>query len=221
MPKYIDIETWERREAFAFFKDFDHPFFGITTRVDVTKLVAHCKRTGRSFASAALFLLLHTANGYAPMRLRIDGDRVALHERIHPSTTELAGGTEKLVVIGFDHADSFAAFDANFQAARAAAVSQTEFLRERDRRPDTLHYSMVPWLDFTSVQHARNLSAYVGSEPKIVFGKHVQSGDRRTMAVSVECHHALMDGGHVAEFLRRLQAAFDDADGLLGVAGPA
>lgn len=216
MPTYIDIETWERREAFAFFKDFDHPFFGITTRVDVTALVAHCKRTGRPFASAALFLLLHTANGYAPMRLRIEGERVVLHDRIHPSTTELAGGTEKLVVIGFDHADTFAGFDANFQAARQAALTQTEFLNDRDKRPDTLHYSMVPWLDFTSVQHARNLSAYIGSEPKIVFGKHVSDGEGRSMSVSVECHHALMDGGHVAQFLRRLQAAFDDADTLLG-----
>jgi chloramphenicol O-acetyltransferase type A len=50
--------------------------------------------------------------------------------------------------------------------------------------------------------------------PKIVFGRHREAGGRRWMPVSVEVHHALVDGLHVGRFFERFQALLDDPPGL-------
>ena len=39
MSKYLEIENWNRRQHFEFFKSFDNPFFNICAKVDVTTLL--------------------------------------------------------------------------------------------------------------------------------------------------------------------------------------
>ena len=77
----------------------------------------------------------------------------------------------------------------------------------RDDRSDMIHYSALPWVAFTSFSHARNWRRE-DSVPKIVFGKYTERDGHRLMPVSVEVHHALMDGLHVGRFLERLQLYF-------------
>ena len=42
------------------------------------------------------------------------------------------------------------------------------------------------------------------SVPKISTGKYFRNGERLMMPVSVTCHHGLMDGYHVAQFIEKL-----------------
>ena len=62
-------------------------------------------------------------------------------------------------------------------------------------------FSAVPWVNFTSVSHARNF-AFRESCPKITFGKLSQN---KKMPVSIHAHHALVDGIHVGEFIKEFQ----------------
>jgi chloramphenicol O-acetyltransferase type A len=55
---------------------------------------------------------------------------------------------------------------------------------ERDDQANLIRYSALPWLDFTSISHARDL-AKVDSAPRITFGKITETGSRRTMPVSI------------------------------------
>jgi chloramphenicol O-acetyltransferase type A len=48
------------------------------------------------------------------------------------------------------------------------------------------------------------------SVPKIVFGRRHGDPGAERMPVSVEVHHALVDGLHVGEFFRRFQEHLDD-----------
>jgi chloramphenicol O-acetyltransferase len=66
------------------------------------------------------------------------------------------------------------------------------------------------------------------SVPKIIFGKYEVEGGRVRLPVSVEVHHALMDGVHVGRYFERLQEHFTapaavlggGADALPGAAAP-
>src|ERR1051325_9608958 len=40
MLKYIDLETWPRRELFNFFINYANPYFNVCTKVDVTRLLS-------------------------------------------------------------------------------------------------------------------------------------------------------------------------------------
>ncbi len=69
---------------------------------------------------------------------------------------------------------------------------------------NVIHYSAMPWLNFTSLSHARSFS-FADSAPKLSFGKMTDSNGVLTMPVSIHVHHALMDGYHVAQFFERFQ----------------
>ena len=43
------------------------------------------------------------------------------------------------------------------------------------------------------------------SIPRIAFGKFIKEGERIFLPISVEVHHALMDGLHVGRFMMRLE----------------
>ena len=43
MKKKIDLSTWDRKEHFLFFHQFEEPFHGVCVTVDVTKTYQKCK----------------------------------------------------------------------------------------------------------------------------------------------------------------------------------
>ena len=79
---------------------------------------------------------------------------------------------------------------------------------ERYAGQDIIRYSVLPWLNFTSLSHAMD-AAKADSAPRITFGKITDVNGRCTMPVSIHVHHALADGLHVAQFLDLFQQHLD------------
>jgi len=69
---------------------------------------------------------------------------------------------------------------------------------------NVIHYSSLPWINFTSISHARAFR-FKDSCPKISFGKMLEQNGRLQMPVSIHVHHALMDGFHVGQFINLFQ----------------
>ncbi len=204
MPRELDLATWPRRPHFDFFRTFDQPFFNLCSEVDVTALVERCTGPGSpSFFLASLFLCLKAANEVEPMRYRLRGDRVIVHEVIHGGST-LLRPDETFAFGYFDFLPDFEAFAAAARPVIDEVRSGLPRLEPRPERDDLIHFSPIPWVSFTSFAHARRFERG-DSVPKIVFGKHRADGSRRLMPVSVEVHHALADGLHVGRFLSRFE----------------
>lgn len=207
-PRPLDLESWPRREHFRFFRTYDNPYFNVCANVDVTDLVERTRAEHEpSFFVASLWLSLETANAVEPFRYRIRGDGVIVHPEVHGGSTVLTA----------DETFRFAYFrrDANFERFAASAGEILDAVRDdpgpldaADERDDLIHYSVIPWISFTSFSHARRWGTD-DAVPKIVFGRHRAEGRRRVMPVSVEVHHALMDGLDVARFYERFQARLD------------
>ncbi|MEO7105075.1 MAG: CatA-like O-acetyltransferase, partial [Rhodoferax sp.] len=62
------------------------------------------------------------------------------------------------------------------------------------------------WVHFTSYSNARQWGPN-DSVPKIAFGRIDADGARQWMPLSVEVHHALMDGLHIGRFFEGFEAA--------------
>ena len=58
MKTPIDLATWPRREHFAFFKQYDMPFWGVTAQLDCTRLYDKAKREGVPFSAGYHFASL-------------------------------------------------------------------------------------------------------------------------------------------------------------------
>ena len=211
MPTYLDLESWPRREQFHFFREYDNPFFNVCVQMDVAAL-RQLPREEAPFFLTYHYLALKAANETEPFRYRLRGDRVLVHDTIHIGTTILLDDGERFGFCYFDWDEDFSRFAAQGKAALEALRSGDGRLEPAKERDDLIHGSVLPWISFTSFSHARKKEPG-DSVPKIVFGKVFQ--DR--MPVSVEVHHALMDGVHVGRFLERLQGLFSDPAPALGI----
>lgn len=209
MKQKLNIEAWARKDQFNFFSKFEEPFFGVTVRVDCTHAYRLCKTEGTSFFIYYLYQALKAANEVEPFRYRISGKDVFHYDVIHASPTiNRHDGT-----FGFgymDHADTLAAFTKIAQR-EIEKVRSTTGLIPAVSGENVIHFSSIPWLDFTSLSHARSFS-FPDSCPKISFGKMTVEKDKRTMPVSIHVHHALMDGYHVGVFVDRFQQLLNGND---------
>jgi chloramphenicol O-acetyltransferase type A len=73
----------------------------------------------------------------------------------------------------------------------------------------------IPWVSFTSFAHPI-LSLPVDSVPRFAWGKFHNDGDRVKMPLSVQGHHALMDGLHVGRYYARVNAYLGHPETFLG-----
>jgi chloramphenicol O-acetyltransferase type A len=218
MPEYLDTEAWSRRHLFRLFKDYDDPYFNVCADVDATALLAFARERGLSFFVTYHFLSTKTANEVEPFRYRLRGERVLVHERVHAGAIVLLPD-DSFTFVYFDFEEDFGAFHESARAIVERARAAPPQLDARAGQDDLVYHSVIPWVSFTSISHARDSRQRSGI-PKVAFGKCRDVGGRALMPVSVEAHHALLDGLHVGRYFERLQSHFDDPRAALGY-GPA
>ena len=215
MPRYLDLETWPRRDLFEFYRHFDKPYFNICTRLDVTNLLSTLSlRKDISVSLAYHYLALRAANEIEPFRYRLREGKVVVHDVIHGGTTVLLPD-ESFGLAYFNYDPDFAAFYEGASRAVTEALGRGGGLELEETDDDRLHFTTVPWISFTSVSHARNWKRE-DSATKIAFGKFSQDDGRTWLPISVEVHHALMDGLHVGRFLEQMQNALLNPETYLG-----
>lgn len=215
MSKYrvIDIASWDRKEQFQFFRNYDNPFFGLTTNLDVTQLLAYTREQGYSFFAAYLFASQRLANSIPEFRYRILGNQVLEYEKLIAGSTVLKENNV-FTFCYFDHYQSFRDYNAHVIERVADCREPNTPLIDHDDDLAQIHYSVIPWVHFTGLTHPRNYGTG-DSIPKIVFGKHEELAGRVLMPVSVEAHHALLDGYHLGLYFKGFQDSINDPIALL------
>lgn len=202
MKTLLNIETWNRKDQFRFFNQFEEPFFGVTVQIDCTNAYRLSKEKEYSFFLYYLHASLKAANQIEPFRYRIENDQVYLYDVVNASPTiNRPDGT-----FGFSYMDYHPDFIPFTQHAKKAIdeVRNSSGLIPAVSGENVIHYSSVPWLNFTSLSHARSF-LFKDSCPKISFGKMTEVNGRKQMPVSIHVHHALMDGFHVGQFVELFQ----------------
>lgn len=203
MFREIDLDNWNRKTTFEFFKDYPDPFFNITANIDVTRLREYCRSNGLAFSLASLFVSQEAANAVPEFRRRIIGENVVEFEIIHATQTVL-NDDETFSFCYFEQQPDIFEFDRCGRIAREKYRGIKSFDVESDRI-DLIYYSVIPWVSFTAFKHASRLDNGQ-SVPRIVFGGIFEdSAGAVKMPVSVEVHHALADGLHVGRYFNGIQ----------------
>jgi chloramphenicol O-acetyltransferase type A len=203
----IELDSWNRKEHFLFYKQMEEPFYGLTTRIDCTKAYDKAKQIGVSFFIYYLHQTLTAINTCEPFRLRIIEHEPWLFEQINASAT----------IMREDQTFGFSLIEfhpelSEFNCKALQEINRVQntiglFTREFPNE-NLIHFSSIPWVDFSGLSHARGFS-YPDSCPKISFGKMIEEKGRKTMALSIHVHHGLVDGVHIGQFLDTLQQLFD------------
>ena len=213
MAKFLDIETWARKDLFEFFIGFDKPYFNICANVEITKLIEALRnRPGTSVTLAYHYFALRVANEIEPFRYRLRQGKVLVHDVIHGGTTVLQPN-ESFTFAYFNFQSDFEKFIDEAQRS-VDIVKKGESPFDPRNADDAIQFTALPWVSFTSFSHARNWKTE-DSVPKIAFGKFVKESHRVLLPISVEVHHALVDGVHVGRFITRLEEALANPEAYL------
>jgi len=200
----LDLDNWPRKEHFHFFRQFEEPFFGATVQIDCTNAYAKSKALEASFFIYYLHKTLVAVNTNEPFRYRISEDKIYICDRIDGSATiGRDDGTFGFSLIQYN--PDFDLFKQNALTEIERIQSTTGIFTRTFENDNVIHFSAIPWINFTSLSHARSYT-FPDSCPKISFGKMtVSENGKRTMPMSIHVHHGLMDGLHLGKFVDYFQ----------------
>ena len=211
--RIIDLKTWSRREHFEFFKTFNHPHFNMCANVDLTRFHPYVKGKGLPLTTAIIYVISRSANAITEFRYRIREGEIVEHETVSPSVTILVDN-DLFSFCSIDYSQDFEEF-ASRAARQMAAVKDNPTLKDPPGRDDLLYMTAIPWISFTSFSHPMRLHP-ADSIPRFAWGRYFEEGRTLKMPLSVQGHHALMDGIHLAKFYANIQDYLNQPQIVLG-----
>ncbi len=196
----LDMNAWERRDAYQYFSSFSNPFYMVSFRLDVSDLYRYTKERGLSFYAGMIWVCTEALNRVEAFHMTVrDGKPVRLPRR-DPSFTALKPGAEQFHIVTMEHMEDMDAF---CRTADRLSKTQYRFLEEEKESDQLIYYSCLPWIDLTAMTNERNLSApgaLDDSIPRLCWGKYTEENGRKTLGVSMEVNHRLIDGVHIGRF---------------------
>ena len=184
MKHIIDIDAWERRDNYGFFRSFVNSWYSVTTEIDCTEASAAARAAKRSF-----FLYLH--------------DRVDIISPI-----AVPGKTFYTVRIPYHedferfYAEAYALItnipeDGDPYGAEKILAGQGDY--------DVVHLSAVPKMYFTSITYTLAEAGNGCSYPLMTAGKAVSREGRLVFPLSIYVNHAFVDGSHLTSFFGKVE----------------
>jgi len=202
--KLVETKGWYRENQFEFFKDYEDPYFNITTRIDVTNLQNYCRTHQKPFSLGCIFVADKAMNAIEEYRMRLQQGKVVLFDRVNIGSTVL-NTNNSFSFCDFEYHGDFDVFQ---ETAQQALSNHSEYrIHESQLNPLAMvHCTILPWVDITGFKHAKKGDEKEQGIPKIVFGKRIEMpGGKFEISFSTEQHHALVDGLHVGQLLQKME----------------
>ena len=201
----LDMDKWERREAYGFFSKVSNPFYMVTFRQDITDLYDFVKKNGLSFYYGLIWACTRAINDTDAFLVSYrDGRLVRIPER-SPSFTDIRKDGEQFYIVSAEPLHGIREF---CREAKRLSGSQTVFIDENRESDDLIYFSCLPWVDMTALTNERDSSSpdfAHDSVPHIAWGKYTEDGaGRKILGLSVEVNHRYIDGLHIGRFAERL-----------------
>ena len=198
--KCVDMDAYKRKAHFEYFNSLAYPYVGVTVNVDITGLKEAVSRKRLPFFLTVCYCVGRAANEVPEFRQRIQEGQIVEFGHCRTShTVALDDGT-----YCYCNLESNKPFrDYITYAVREQEKAKEEATIHEDDNLDMIFISTVPWISYTSLIQPVPMPA--DSNPRITWGKYFRQEGRILLPVSVLCHHALVDGLHIAMFYELLE----------------
>ncbi len=201
MVENVNLETWERAGHYNFFKRMDYPHHSICVQLDITQFMKTIKERELPFYLSMIFITSSAINTVKEFRYRIREDKVVLHDKVHPSFTDIEDEHQLFKMVTVPLSNTPEAFVAS---ARVFSKNQKDSFSATARRDDLIYFSCNPWVTFTSITHTVSLNPS-DSIPRIAWGKFFEQGGKILLPFSVQAHHSFVDGVHMGQYINAVQ----------------
>ncbi len=198
----IDIAKWKRREHFEFFRKADLPFYNVNTNVDITGVADYAKERTVSFSTLLTWLTMRSLNRTENFKFRLRGEKVIVHDVLHPSLTYIKAGDDLFSLITVDYSEDIVEFDKRVRTEIQGSHSYFN-LEKLAGRDDLVFISSMPWISFTGVGHTLSLKKD-DAIPRVTWGKYFEENGKTQLPFNIQVNHMFVDGLHVGRFFEDL-----------------
>ena len=217
--KEIDVESWNRRTTYEWFRSFSNPCYGVTVDMDVTELVAFAKETGRSFFGCMAWIVTEGMNEVEELRMRLLDGRPIVYDRTHPAYTVM---TDAGMFVNCRHpmGGSLAEFCAISRRTIDALKHDTKTAPEDSYNPencwDEIYLTSVPWLRLDGLCHPIPDDPSSQSVPRVLFDRWREENGRKKVHLNLTVSHVFVDGYPLCRAFAGIQTKLDNCRALYG-----
>ena len=200
--KVIDMNEYKRRDHFNYFRSLAYPYVGVTVDVDITSFFKTIKEKKYPFFLSFLWCVNQACNEIPQFRQRIVNDSIVEYEYCHTSHT-VSKEDETYAYCTLDARMSLDEFIQRSLPIHNQAKEEGNIEESAEEAQSLIFISTLPWISYSSLIQPVPIPA--DSNPRVTWGKYKEEKDKILMPVSTLCHHALVDGKHLADFYQALE----------------
>ena len=212
----IDVDNWNRKNTYNWFKTFSNPCWGLSKEMDVTSIVKYSKDSKTSFFINMLYVVVRTLNEFESMRMRYVDGCPFVYDLCSPAyTVMMACGVYENV--RHEYYEEYTKF---YSLARShIEKSKKKMVPGGGYNPlnryDEFYISSLPWVEFSDVVQPIPDDKGSQSVPRICWGKFFERESKFVMNFNVTVNHMFCDGYDVASFYLKLQDNIIDFEKLI------
>lgn len=200
--EYIDLTKWERGGLFVYFTEKMRNVISVTADIDVSGLPEACRRRGISFYAAVMWCAAKAVNGRENFRIGMIEGRPVRYDRVDPYYAHYIESDGKFVKAVAEYDDELSVFAEHYETNKRLFGERRGPCREVP--PNVFDVSCLPWLHYKSLDlHVFDDGLYMA--PVVTWGKYTGNGASLEMPMTLQIHHAVADGRHVAAFFEDAQ----------------
>ncbi len=207
MKTIINYDSWERKESFEFFRDFQNPYIMVTCNVNGLQAKKKAKKEGHSFFLHYLHAILFAANNIEELRLRVDAEgKIVEYDNIGVIAPIKIAGQKGFTTMHFPYFADRNEFCQHAADMIRSAEDNSSFGSESGLQEfDVVLVSAIPDLPFTSLSCTQRHRG--GNDYPLINVGMMQPGGQMPIALSV--HHGFVDGEQMAAFYKLVQEQLD------------
>lgn len=205
MFNYIDLNNWERKEHFEYYRTKIRCGYSCTVQLDVTSFLKQVKDKQLRFYPAFIYCVSNIINNTKEFRMGVDKDgRPGYFDTSNPNMTIFHEDNKTFSDMWTEYYPEFDKFYEN-TVNNMEKYKNAKGIKARDNQPPNFFcISCVPWLSYTAYN-----TSVPGGEPNmfpiITFGKYTEKDRHYTMPFTINISHAAADGYHTSKFINDLQ----------------
>lgn len=204
MKQVVDPNETSRAWAFQMWMKSPVPMVTLTKTFDVTRLCKMSKRKGLKFNKSLCWCMGRAASRIDEFYLLPKDGKLYKYDRlaINVIVDNAKGGISTCDV---PYSDDFLQFSRDYDAITLKCSTSCEEICDEEAM--ILGTSAVTGTELDSLV---NQYSGIYNNPFLAWGRYRKGWFKVKLPISMQFHHAQMDGGHAARFLESLQQTIND-----------
>lgn len=208
----IDVSKWKRREYFNYYLTDVPCTYSMTQNLDISSLLKVIRKEKIKLYPCMIYLLTSVVNKHEEFRTTInENGTLGIFDVMDPLYTVFVKESETFTNIWTKYSPSFSEFNRNYLSDVEKFGETDQFIAQSNVPSNVFTISIIPWVSFTGFNlNLPKSSSYL--LPIFTMGKYFEQDNKTLLPISIQVHHAVCDGFHLARFVNELQELINQFD---------